>query len=86
MRILIKLGEESGEVGQVVAKMQMMTAHGLPCDADHWDGTNLRERLSEEIADVLAAALYTVVRYSLDWRKIAARVLDKARLYRSWNF
>jgi NTP pyrophosphatase (non-canonical NTP hydrolase) len=45
-----KLIEEMGELAQVLGKL--IGNDGAPA---HWDGTDLRERLIEEIADVVAA-------------------------------
>lgn len=45
-----KLIEEMGELNQVLGKL--MATGGEP---EHWDGTDLHDRLAEEVADVLAA-------------------------------
>jgi NTP pyrophosphatase (non-canonical NTP hydrolase) len=45
-----KLVEECGELQQVLGKL--IATHG---DTDHWDGSDLRERLVEEMGDVLGA-------------------------------
>jgi hypothetical protein len=45
-----KLLEEQGEVSQVSGKLM-----GNAGKEDHWDGTNLRERLVSELADLSAA-------------------------------
>lgn len=50
---LSKLVEECGEVVQVVGKL--IATGG---DASHWDGTDLRERLTEELADLMAAVVF----------------------------
>lgn len=46
-----KVAEEAGEVLQVMGKLM-----GTGGRVDHWDGTNLRQRLAEELGDLLAAA------------------------------
>lgn len=45
-----KLIEEAGEVLQICGKL--IANEGK---AEHWDGTNLRERLAEELSDLEAA-------------------------------
>ena len=45
-----KLLEEMGELTQVLGKL--MGSHGQP---NHWDGSDLEVRLTEEIGDLLAA-------------------------------
>ncbi len=52
---LAKLSEECGEVVQVVGKL-VQTGGAV----EHWDGTNLRVRLIEEMADVFAAIAYVM--------------------------
>jgi hypothetical protein len=47
---LSKLVEECGEVVQAVGKI--MGAHGF---VTHWDGSDLKERLEDEMADLWAA-------------------------------
>lgn len=47
---LSKLTEEAGEVIQVAGKIM-----GNGGQAEHWDGTNLRKRMGEEVADLSAA-------------------------------
>jgi NTP pyrophosphatase (non-canonical NTP hydrolase) len=47
---LSKLVEECGEVLQVAGKLM-----GTGGQVEHWDGTDLRERMTEELADLLAA-------------------------------
>ena len=48
-----KLLEEMGELQQVLGKLL-----GTGGEVKHWDGSNLRERLVEEIADVKAALAF----------------------------
>lgn len=47
---LSKLTEEAGEVVQVAGKLM-----GTGGDHDHWDGTDLRVRIAQEVADLSAA-------------------------------
>lgn len=48
-----KLIEEMGELAQVLGKLL-----GNNGEAEHWDGSNLRDRLVEELADVEAALMF----------------------------
>ena len=54
---LSKLAEEAGEVLQVIGKI--MGAHGRQT---YYDGSNLRERLLEEGADLMAALVFVIER------------------------
>lgn len=47
---LSKLTEEAGEVCQVAGKIM-----GTGGDPDHWDGSDLRVRMGQEVADLSAA-------------------------------
>lgn len=79
---LAKLNEESGELVQVIGKLMM--THG---QAKHWDGSDLRKRLIEEIAD-LNASLVFVILHTLSPEETAAigkRVLTKLRLFERWH-
>lgn len=79
---LSKLAEEAGEVLQVIGKL--MGTGGHP---DHWDGSNLRTRLVEELAD-LAAAVGFVEDHNFtegEQREFRDRVAEKQRLFNSWR-
>lgn len=75
--------EEMGELLQVLGKF--MGTGGLP---NHWDGTNLDERLREEMAD-LYAALDFLRRHNVnpgqDGLALMGRRLDKATLFEQWH-
>jgi len=77
---LSKLAEEAGEVVQVVGKIV-----GLGNMGQHWDGTDLRQRLQEEIADVLAASAFVVAVNGLDEAAIQARVQEKLQRFNRWH-
>ena len=77
---LSKLIEECGELIQVAGKII-----GLGDAGDHWDGTNLRQRLEEEIADVRAATMYVMAKWELDALDIGHRTGAKLRLFQDWN-
>ena len=51
----------------------------------HWDGTNLKQRLEEEIADVLAACRFIKEKHRLDLDLIRGRAENKYDLYQRWD-
>jgi NTP pyrophosphatase (non-canonical NTP hydrolase) len=75
-----KLVEEAGEVLQVCGKL--IASRGI---AEHWDGTNLRELLQNEIADVIAACAFVVDKNGLDQGAIEARVKAKLERFERWH-
>lgn len=77
---LAKLIEEAGEVVQVAGKLI-----GTGGDTHHWDGSDLKVRLEEEIADVVAAARYVVAKNGLDEVAIQRRVDKKLQLFLAWS-
>jgi len=82
---IAKLNEECGEVVQVIGKM-MNVEPDFDIDVDtHWDGANLRDALTEEMADVLAAIAFVVEHSHLDEELIAARVKKKRSLFEMWH-
>jgi len=75
-----KLIEEAGEVIQVAGKL--LGSRGVEV---HWDGSNLRERLEEEIADLLAACVFVVEENGLDRDAIDGRAERKLALFQGWQ-
>lgn len=78
---LAKLVEECGELVQIAAKK-------MTCmDTDvHFDGQgSVKERLENEIADVLAATRFVGFKLELDMQRIMARMDDKLELYFKWD-
>ncbi len=76
---LSKLAEECGEVTQIIGKLM-----GTGGRSDHWDGTNLRERLIEEIGDVLAACEF-VADFNLMMLEVHSRRDIKLSLFEKWR-
>lgn len=70
---LIKLSEESGELQQAVSKQMIKNSK------------NTKQKLEEEIADVLAAAKIVIDRLKLDEDKINKRVLEKLDKYDTYK-
>lgn len=77
---LSKLIEEAGEVGQVAGKIL-----GTGGKVDHWDGSNLKEKLEEELADLSAAILFVMAKNNLDQLVINRRIAQKLELFERWH-
>lgn len=77
---LTKLVEECGELIAVAAKKQAYMDTDL-----HPDGSNLKGRMEEEIADVLAAIKFVECQFRLDTMAIDSRMMEKFRLYEKWD-
>jgi NTP pyrophosphatase (non-canonical NTP hydrolase) len=75
-----KLVEELGEVAQVAGKL--IATGGEP---GHWDGTDLRTRMEDELADLGAAIAFVIKRNGLDADRIAERREAKLRLFNAWH-
>ena len=75
-----KLVEEAGEVVQVLGKL--IGSRGIE---EHWDGSNLRQRLHEELADLLAAIEFVIERNALSRTFIEARKEHKLNTFRDWH-
>lgn len=77
---LSKLIEEAGEVCQVAGKLI-----GSSGSANHWDGTDLRVRLEDEIADLMAACHFAIEANDLNIDRISERAGMKLGLFREWH-
>ncbi len=77
---LSKLIEEAGEVSQVCGKIL-----GTGGTEEHWDGSNLRVRLEEELADLTAAIAFVTSRNKLDHEVIQKRASAKLALFGDWH-
>lgn len=75
-----KLIEEAGEVQQVCGKLL-----GSGGDPAHFDGSDLRARLVEEMGDLLAALGFVADKCGLDQEAIAARAATKRALFERWH-
>jgi NTP pyrophosphatase (non-canonical NTP hydrolase) len=73
---LSRLVEELGELSQVAGKLI-----GNGGETAHYDGTDLRARLAEEIADVLAAMSFVADSNGLDHQEIEKRAEAKRDTY-----
>lgn len=75
-----KLIEEMGEVQQVLGKLM-----GTSGQQVHWDGSNLKKRLEDELADLQAAIEFVVCHNELDAGRIGRRVDEKIELFNKWH-
>lgn len=77
---LSKLVEECGEVCQVAGKII-----GNEGRADHWDGSHLPTRITEEIGDLLAAIDFVTAKNGLGRIAIDVRRRKKRELFEQWH-
>jgi NTP pyrophosphatase (non-canonical NTP hydrolase) len=75
-----KFIEEVGEALQVFGKL-VATGGEL----DHWDGTNLRTRIEDELADVYAAVKFVIDHNDIDEEYVLARADKKVRQFNEWH-
>ena len=77
-----KVLEEMGELQQVMGKL-IATAG----EEKHWDGSNLKERLKEEMADVQAAILFFQIQNfsEEDIREVVDRRMKKLDVFLGWH-
>lgn len=81
---LAKLVEEIGELGQVCGKMIQYPELQLSI-THHPDGTILREKVVEEMGDVLAAIWFAIHKLNLDEELIRVRAGLKLELFKKWD-
>lgn len=78
---LAKLIEECGELQQVAAKKL-----ACPHTDEHYDGAgSLKERMEDEIADVIASCSFVTETHQLDEARITLRAEKKMALYKQWH-
>lgn len=77
---LSKLIEECGEVIQVCGKL--IATGGAE---QHWDGSNLRDRLVEELGDLDAAITFVAQECDLDLPSFAIRSWEKFERFQAWH-
>jgi NTP pyrophosphatase (non-canonical NTP hydrolase) len=75
-----KLIEEAGEVIQVSGKL--IASHG---ESAHFDGSDLRERLADELGDLIAAIEFVEDHNQLDVDRIRQRIAAKRALFEQWH-
>lgn len=77
---LLKLIEECGEVQQRAAKIL-----AFPFAEVHPDGTNLKECLEDELADLSAAIQYVIGKNKLSTARIGDRRVQKWARFERWD-
>lgn len=77
---LAKIVEEAGETAQVIGKL-----YGSAGAEVHFDGTNLRERLTDELADLRAAIDFAVDHNGLDVTHMEERTAAKRAQFEGWH-
>jgi len=83
---LSKLAEEAGEMLQIVGKLLQYPYHqASQYPGVHPDGTHLRTRLTEEMADLMAALEFVADKMQLDVEAIDKRACYKVVLFRQWD-
>lgn len=75
-----KLTEEAGEVLQVCGKLI-----GTGGNPSHWDGTDLRQRLEDELGDLLAAISFVVKHCNLNRERVFGRSAEKFSKFEQWH-
>lgn len=75
-----KVIEESGELAQVAGKLIANSG-----ERSHWDGTDLHDRLIEELGDVLAAIDFLIEANGLHAAAVRQRADNKLTLFRRWH-
>ncbi len=75
-----KLTEECGELLQVIGKLMGTGGHER-----HWDGSDLRVRIQEEMGDVIASCYFVMKHCQLDPIAVARRVSEKLASYEEWR-
>lgn len=75
-----KLIEELGELQQVLGKMIALGKLDR-----HWDGSDLRVRLEEELADAMGAISFFVDVNGLNEDAILERAAQKERRFQEWH-
>lgn len=77
-----KLIEETGELQQVLGKL--VGSHG---ETAHYDGSDLRQRLVEEIGDVLAALSFFGEKNLTqeEQEKVLVRAEQKIKRFEEWH-
>ncbi len=77
---LVKLVEECGELIQIASKKMARM------DSDeHWDSAgSIRERMEDEMGDVMAAMRTVTANFGLDTARIMKRRREKEKLFLEW--
>lgn len=77
---LAKIQEEAGELLEIIGKIQGCGGRNI-----HWDGSDLRGKLMDELPDVMAAIEYAISANKLPRRGIIDRYTAKLRTFIHWH-
>lgn len=77
---LSKLIEEAAEAMQVAGKLI-----GAEGQTKHWDGSDLAERIHEELVDLIAACRFVIQANGLDAQRIEERSDEKLERFWKWH-
>ncbi len=75
-----KLIEECGEAVQVCGKLL-----GSSGEINHWDGSNLKTRLEDELGDLLAAIDFVIDHCGLNSAYVLTRMQRKRERFEKWH-
>ncbi len=81
---LTKLMEECGELIQAAAKM-LALQQDFPGQTIHWDRSDVRKRIEEEMGDVLGAIEFVIEKKDLSASSVFNRSQDKLAVFRGWD-
>lgn len=93
---LSKLIEEAGELNDLLPELLLLRSLGRVQQVagkiignegkdNHWDGSNLRQRLIEEFGDLGAALRFVAERNGLDNAALQQRLDHKLALFHQWD-
>lgn len=77
---LSKLIEECGEVLQIAGKL--IATGGK---TEHWDGSDLRERMMDELSDLMAACDFFAITNGFPVERIIKRLDAKISQFQEWH-
>lgn len=93
---LSKFIEEGGEVNDILPELLLQKTLGKALQTagkivgnegrpDHWDGSHLPTRLTEELGDLQAAMLFLIRRNRLSVGAVDERCCNKLAMFEMWH-
>lgn len=77
--VFTKLAQATGKAMQVIGKLM-----GTGGDPNHWDGTNLRDRLEHSLSELLGAGAFAARVCDVE-ELVEARKVLKVSVFRGWH-
>ena len=77
--VFTKLAQATGKAMQVIGKLM-----GTGGDPNHWDGTNLRDRLEHSLSELLGAGAFAAKLCDVE-EMVEARKMLKLGVFRCWH-